>query len=824
MKHVLLVTLILLTSSSLYAYPKDVQEIYFRFEITERSELEQLTRIVSIDNVEGNTVYAYGHQKEIVELINLGYKIEFIPISGSPKNLTMATTVAEMANWDRYPTYDVYIAMMYQFASDYPSICRLENLGYSIENREILTVKISDNPDVEEDEPEFFYTAQMHGDEIVTYIMMLRLIDYLLSGYGFDPEVTEMVNKIEIWINPLSNPDGTYHGGNNNVSGSQRYNANYVDLNRNFPDPEDGPHPDGNAWQIENIIMMDFAEDHSLIHSANFHSGAEVVNYPWDTWAVLHADNDWYYDISRAYADTVHLYSPSGYMNFMNNGITNGYEWYTIAGGRQDYMNWFHGCREVTIELSDDKLLSSNLLPAHWTYNKRSFIKYIQNVYYGIRGLVTDSLGNPLDAEITVVDHDFDHSEVYTDPEVGDYHRMLLPGVYDITVSSYAFIPQTITNITVSDTGATRVDVTLQEAESVDITGTVRDGDTHTPIIGARVEIMDSVHAPVYTGFDGTYAIYNVMEGTYTFKVSADSYSTLTEDITVTQLNNVINFNLYQPYLFWDFEQNDGGFTSNSPSGWQWGEPSAGGITAYSGIKVWATNLSGFYVDNAHWYLDSPAIQLENNPMLEFYHLHYFEGSSTLWDGGNVSISTNGGISFGLLTPIGGYDGNISALSQPGYGGTRTEWELAQFSLAPYANQEIMLRWHFGSDYSQHDYYGWYIDDVAIIELVGTDDPVSGNNELVLGQNFPNPFRSSTTIYYYTTENTESTESTEIKIFNIKGQLVRELKIKNLKLKINEAVWDGKDEAGKEVKSGVYFYQIQLKDYSSDIKKMIYLQ
>jgi len=49
----------------------------------------------------------------------------------------MATTVAEMANWDRYPTYDVYIAMMYQFASDYPSICRLENLGYSIENREI---------------------------------------------------------------------------------------------------------------------------------------------------------------------------------------------------------------------------------------------------------------------------------------------------------------------------------------------------------------------------------------------------------------------------------------------------------------------------------------------------------------------------------------------------------------------------------------------------------------------------------------------------------------------------------------------------------------
>jgi len=826
MKRTVFFSLILLIASSLYATPgiqnnEDVREIYFSFEITAKIELEQLTRIVSIDNVKGNTVYAYANPKQLEQIFQMGYDVEIIPKTDfSAKDWTMAYTIAEMANWDRYPTYGVYVDMMYQFATDYPDICMIEEVGTSQNDRQILFVKISDNVDVEENEPELMYTAQMHGDEIVTYIMMLRLIDYLLTNYGSDAEITQLVNNAEIWINPLANPDGTYHGGNNTVAGAQRCLANGVDPNRNFPDPEDGPHPDGHPWAPETIIMMDLADSHSFVHSANFHSGAEVVNYPWDTWPRLHADDDWYQVISHEYADTVHAYSPPGYMNpyWSNNGITNGYAWYTIAGGRQDYMNYFQGCREVTIELSNDKMLDADQLPAHWNYNKQSFLNYIDNVFYGIRGIVTDTTGAPIEAMITVVDHDFDNSEVFTDPDVGDYYRMLLPGVYDITVSAYGFIPQTISNITVVDTGATRVDVELQEAQTIDITGTVRDGDTNVPIGNATVEIMDSVHDPVQTDFTGFYAIDNVMEGTYTFKVSAAGYSTLTEDITVTQDNNVINFELFAPYLFWDFEQNDGDFTSDPPTGgWQWGEPSAGDITAYSGINVWATNLSGFYVDNAHWYLDSPAIQLGNNPMLEFYHLHYFEDGYSMYDGGNVSISTNGGSSFGILIPVGGYDGNISALGEQGYGGTRDEWTLAQFGLESYTNQEIVLRWHFASDYSANNYYGWYIDDVAIIELAGVDDPAHGN-ELILHQNFPNPFSGSTTITFSMSKNLKDPI---LKIYNLKGQLVSQTSLEGQETSLT---WNGKDIDEKPVTSGVYFYQIQSNNYSSEIKKMIYLQ
>ncbi len=105
--------------------------------------------------------------------------------------------------------------------------------------------------------------------------------------------------------------------------------------------------------QKENLDMIKFMREHKFILSANFHSGAEVVNYPWDSRSWFHADDDWFYSISRKYADTVHVYSVPGYMTFLENGVTNGYDWYSINGGRQDFVTYELQGREVTIELDD---------------------------------------------------------------------------------------------------------------------------------------------------------------------------------------------------------------------------------------------------------------------------------------------------------------------------------------------------------------------------------------------------------------------------------------------------------------------------------------
>ena len=437
-------------------------EIYFVFEKGE-IPVELISKMVSIDQIKENKIYAYANSKEFVQFLKLNSEFELLPHPGELlKNPRMLGDIKEITDWDFYPTYDAYVDMMYQFGEDHPEICEVFSIGYSVDGRELLMAKISDNVDERENEPQFLYTGQMHGDEIVTYIIFLRLINYLLENYGTNAEITNLVDNIEIWINPLSNPDGTYAGGNNTVTGATRYNANYVDLNRNYPDPEDGPHPDGNEWQPETVAFMQLADEQNFVMSANTHSGAELVNYPWDTWAQLAADDDWWVFVSREYADTVHAYAPAYYLRDMNDGITNGYAWYTINGGRQDFMNYFHYCREVTIEQSSVKMLPANQLPDHWDWNYRSLLNYLEQSLFGVQGIITDlEIGNPLVAKVFIDGHDIDNSFVYSDDELGNYYRLLYEGNYNITFSAPGHYPVTVENINMSKWNATIVNVQL---------------------------------------------------------------------------------------------------------------------------------------------------------------------------------------------------------------------------------------------------------------------------------------------------------------------------------------------------------------------------
>ena len=431
-------------------------EIYFSFEYKNKLQLNIISDIVSIDHkTNADLAYAYANQKEFTKFLAL--EIEYKIIIKEPLKYEQESK----SNWDFYPTYEEYVDMMTAFADSFPNISKLHHLGTLSSGREILIIQISNNVGIKENEPSFLYTSSMHGDELAGYILSLRLIDHILNGYGNTLQLTQLVDNIDIWINPLANPDGAYFGGNQDVWSATRSNANSIDLNRNYPDPQDGPHPDGNAYQNETTIFMGLADTVNFTISANMQGGVEVCNYPWDTWSTLAADDNWWEYVSHEYADSCQANSGNGYFNYLNDGITNGYDWYEANGGRQDYMNYFRYCREFTLELSDNKTPNPNDLPDLWDANYPSLLNYMEQTLYGLRGIVTDSItGNPLKVKVEILSHDIDSSHVYTNLPIGNYHRHLYQGNYNITFSKNGYYPKTI-NATVLNNNITIEDVQL---------------------------------------------------------------------------------------------------------------------------------------------------------------------------------------------------------------------------------------------------------------------------------------------------------------------------------------------------------------------------
>ena len=423
-------------------------EYYFTFNLNGNDDLNAIAHAISVDRVDGNVVTAYANNKDFAKFQSFGYEITL----QTPPSLVEEVAMWDGSNraeydWDSYPTYEAYEAMMFQFAADHPDKCEIITLGTLPSGRKILIAHLNDGQGV--GKPKFLFTSTIHGDETTGWIMMLRLIDYLLENPD-EPEVQTVMNNIDLYIGPNTNPDGTYYGGNNTVNGARRENANGIDMNRNYADPHGGAHPDGSPYAAETEWFMQFAQDNSFVMGANYHGGAEVMNYPWDNTYTLHADDAWYQLISHEYADECHRVN-GNYMVGYNNGITNGAQWYMIGGGRQDYMNGYAQCREMTIECSNDKLPNPNQLPNFWNYNKASIFLFMNQCIYGVHGTVTDAMtGEPLEATVTVIDHDDQYSVVESHLPVGDFHRPIKGGSYTFIFSKNGYCPQ-IVEVSVDD-------------------------------------------------------------------------------------------------------------------------------------------------------------------------------------------------------------------------------------------------------------------------------------------------------------------------------------------------------------------------------------
>ena len=437
-------------------------EYYFTLSVGQPSEIQAISDLCSVAQTDGQTVVCYANQNEYDQLLMQGYR----PQLQTPPSMLEEAIMWDGSNraeydWDAYPTYPDYEDMMWRFASEHPNRCTYLELGTLDSGRKLLCCRINNGQT--DGKPKFLYTSTMHGDETTGFMLMLRLIDELCTSN--DPRILNLVNNLDIFICPNTNPDGTYYSGDHTVYGARRNNANDVDLNRHYPDFVSGPHPDGNwCYQDETRWLINFAKDFNFTMAANFHTGSEVVNYPWDNLTQFSADNAWWEMVCREYADLVHeacYATDSTYLTNFNDGIVRGCVWYMISGGRQDYMNYYAQCREVTIECSRVYTPNATLMPMYWNFNHNSMLRYMEQCLNGIHGTITDAVtGEPIEATVSIVGHDNNGSEVSSHLPVGDYHRPIKGGTYNVTYSAYGYEPQTVT-ITINDNEAVTQDMQL---------------------------------------------------------------------------------------------------------------------------------------------------------------------------------------------------------------------------------------------------------------------------------------------------------------------------------------------------------------------------
>ncbi|XP_041935983.1 carboxypeptidase M isoform X2 [Alosa sapidissima] len=283
----------------------------------------------------------------------------------------------------------------------------------------------------------------MHGNEVVGRVLLLQLIDYLTKGYRSNPFVTRLLDSTRVHILPSMNPDGFESSSRDCMSGYGRYNRNGVDLNRNFPDFFLGE--DEESREFEVLAIMDWMKQERFALSANLHGGAVVASYPYDNsnggselqeGASVSPDNDVFVHLAKTYSYShtqMHRGNACSDSNFPH-GITNGYQWYKLPGGMQDYNYVWQQCLEITLELSCCKFPPERELPGFWEANRPALLAYMQQVHLGVKGQVFDGNGNPVQDAVVEVQGRKNLCPFRSGAK-GEYYRLLLPGNYTFKVT-----------------------------------------------------------------------------------------------------------------------------------------------------------------------------------------------------------------------------------------------------------------------------------------------------------------------------------------------------------------------------------------------------
>lgn len=201
-------------------------------------------------------------------------------------------------------TFDEAVAQMDALYAMNPDICTERySIGTTHEGRTVWCMKISDNPNVSEDEPRTLIDGLHHAREPISIHVNLHTMEYLITNYGTDDLVTWLVDNRELYFVPVVNPDGYEYNRQTNPGGggmwrkNRRNNGdgNYgVDANRNygymwgFDNEGSSPYTSSDTYRGPYafsepcvVAIKELMESVEFFNAAHYHSYSDLVIYPW---------------------------------------------------------------------------------------------------------------------------------------------------------------------------------------------------------------------------------------------------------------------------------------------------------------------------------------------------------------------------------------------------------------------------------------------------------------------------------------------------------------------------------------------------------------
>ncbi len=689
-------------------------------------------------------------------------------ITSTPKNFHLGSMAG-------FYTLKESMAELDSMRKAFPNfVSKNDTIGFTLQGRPIIAIKISSNPNISENKSRALYTALHHAREPESLTQLYYFIWHLLENYQTDKEINFILNNRELYFIPVLNPDGYFYNERTKPTGGGMWRKNRyargvndtvgVDLNRNYGfkwgynDEGSSSSPTSETYrgpaafsEKETQAVRGFCNNKKFSVAFNYHTYSNLLIYPWGFNDVDTPDSILYRNLANELA-TVHRYA-------YGTGIqTVGYN---VNGDSDD---WMYGDTIAKPKIISYTPEVGNAIDGFWPKVNRIIPLAEENLRANL------SLAQSADVFYKISESDFIHK----------------------TLAETSFVDIKVANIGVRNSNS---QIKIRATNIINRSNIFKIIDSVailTPILGVDVYRIRLLH-------NNGFCIGDTINS-LAISISTDKSFTLD---TLNFIDGIPNMLLVD-----DFE---------SPINLKWNSTSSWGVSTNSknGLFALTESPNGLYANNL-----STTITLKNI----IYLLNVASAELRFWMKGSIEtnydflkiqISNDSGKSWkslkGKYTSEGSGIAKQVPIFEHGYDAIYHDWKLEKiFIPKSQLSNNILIRFKFESDgYENLD--GWLIDDLKFITYYDFICDVNENdispNHFELKQNYPNPFNNSTIINYQIPVNSFVT----IKVHDLLGREISTL--------LNE-----KKEAGSyqinfksnNLSSGIYLYRIAI--HSDNIK------